>query len=292
MAGSTSQRLELLAPAAKPRRSSQLGLLLAFLTPRKSMSSTLTLQLFPLIFAYILFLSIRLHGSGTALGDSLELEALNLAKADLGFQGIWTVGSNKGNIGNCEASELQRKRRRGQADYWVKHQAASGLASLVKICKSLQHGFIPPMQDFEQPNPLIDPEAPFSFAAQPVVINRDCVFGISSSGYGGVNAHCVVTFPPSSMRLLSNNAASITPPISTVPSSMTPYNLATGTGSQADTAKTDLGGIVASVVSEASNVLGLSLEPETDLRSTGLSSFNQIRLVKKLQSSRPDLYLP
>jgi hypothetical protein len=45
----------------------------------------------------------RLHGSGTPIGDALELEGMNLARIELGASEVsYFAGSNKGNIGNCE----------------------------------------------------------------------------------------------------------------------------------------------------------------------------------------------
>jgi hypothetical protein len=45
----------------------------------------------------------RLHGSGTPIGDALELEAMHIARTELKTQLVpIIVGSNKGNLGNCE----------------------------------------------------------------------------------------------------------------------------------------------------------------------------------------------
>lgn len=47
----------------------------------------------------------RLHGSGTPIGDALELEALSLARAEMGGdKKPCVIGSNKGNLGNTEVS--------------------------------------------------------------------------------------------------------------------------------------------------------------------------------------------
>ena len=47
---------------------------------------------------------VRLHGSGTAIGDALELEGMNMARAGLEAEKLpITVGSNKG---NCEVISL------------------------------------------------------------------------------------------------------------------------------------------------------------------------------------------
>ena len=48
-------------------------------------------------------MDIRLHGSGTAIGDALELEGINMARTELNAEKVpIIVGSNKGNLGNCE----------------------------------------------------------------------------------------------------------------------------------------------------------------------------------------------
>ena len=51
----------------------------------------------------LMVMDIRLHGSGTAIGDALELEGINMARTELNAEKVpITVGSNKGNLGNCE----------------------------------------------------------------------------------------------------------------------------------------------------------------------------------------------
>ncbi|KAJ7098559.1 hypothetical protein B0H15DRAFT_797266 [Mycena belliarum] len=205
---------------------------------------------------------VELHGSGTAIGDALELEALSLAKLGLGLNGNWIVGSNKGNIGNCEA--------------------ASGLASLVKICKSIESGTIPPMLDFERPNPIIDPGFPFGFANRPVSVSRSHVFAVSSSGYGGVNAHCVVTLPPSGLSRSSRGRSLVKLPDHQAVSSMT----------ASVSSQVPVSDIAASIVTVAAGVMDLPLDQSTDLRAHGLTSLKQIQVVQKLRTLRPELHLP
>ncbi|KAJ6487589.1 non-ribosomal peptide synthetase [Mycena sanguinolenta] len=120
----------------------------------------------------------ELHGSGTPIGDALELEAMNLARTELGAgEAGFIAGSNKGNIGNCEA--------------------ASGLVSVIKICKSFQHGLIPPVQSFEALHPIINPRIPVQIANNAVPISDGAVVSVSSIGLGGVNAHCILQSPGS-----------------------------------------------------------------------------------------------
>ncbi|EPQ52969.1 polyketide synthetase, partial [Gloeophyllum trabeum ATCC 11539] len=115
----------------------------------------------------------ELHGSGTPIGDALELEGFQMARSRLGAaNNRCTVGSNKGNLGNCEA--------------------ASGLVSVIKMCKSMQYGVIPPVQSLERVNPLINPSLPFDIAQTDLPLSDDAVVCVSSTGLGGVNAHCVL----------------------------------------------------------------------------------------------------
>ena len=66
--------------------------------------SRLTLSTFNEVYPRLIFVD-RIHGSGTPVGDALELQGLKLALTELGYeQKICVVGSNKGNIGNAQVS--------------------------------------------------------------------------------------------------------------------------------------------------------------------------------------------
>ncbi|HKO58101.1 MAG TPA: SDR family NAD(P)-dependent oxidoreductase [Thermoanaerobaculia bacterium] len=125
---------------------------------------------------------IEAHGTGTKLGDPIEITAL--AKAfgrhtqDTGF---CLIGSAKSNIGHCES--------------------AAGIAGLTKVLLQMQHRQIVPSLHSAQLNPHIDFEAtPFVVNQelrpweQPVVDGRTLprIAGISSFGAGGANAHLIV----------------------------------------------------------------------------------------------------
>lgn len=120
----------------------------------------------------------RLHGSGTPIGDALELEAVKLSLDQIGHPiEKCIVGSNKGTLGNT--------------------QNASGLVSLVKICKSIQAGTIPAMARTGKLNSFItDANLPVNFAYQPIKVKSGALIGISAAGWGGVNSHVVVQVPP------------------------------------------------------------------------------------------------
>jgi amino acid adenylation domain-containing protein len=122
---------------------------------------------------------VECHGSGTALGDPIEVAALTRAFAspERGFCPIGSVKSSIGHLG-----------------------AAAGIAGLIKTVLALEHGQIPPSLNFETPNPRID------FASTPFFVNtrlRDWPAdrgprraGVSSFGIGGTNAHAVLEEAP------------------------------------------------------------------------------------------------
>ncbi len=124
---------------------------------------------------------VECHGTGTYLGDPIEIAALTAAfretTSDVGFCG---VGSVKTNIGHTDT--------------------AAGVASLIKASLALTHRQIPPSLGFEAPNPSID------FETSPFRVNaalRDWHShkgprraGINSLGVGGTNAHAVIEEAP------------------------------------------------------------------------------------------------
>ena len=120
---------------------------------------------------------IEAHGTGTALGDPIELQALDAifheAKSK---EDPLVVGSVKTNIGHLEAG--------------------AGVAGLVKVILAMQHREIPPHLHFTTPNPHVDWEQlPIavptkSLSWQPKGGSR--IAGVSSFGIGGTNAHIIL----------------------------------------------------------------------------------------------------
>ena len=124
---------------------------------------------------------IETHGTGTQVGDPIEIEALSRAFGSSGRKHSCALGSVKTNIGHLDE--------------------AAGVAGLMKAVLALEHGHIPPTLHFESPNPEIDfQNGPF------FVNNRLCPWpqtdgrrraGVSSFGIGGTNAHVVLEQAPS-----------------------------------------------------------------------------------------------
>ena len=135
------------------------------------------------------------HGTGTPLGDPIEVAALNKAfgNASAGKESSLTttcaLGSVKTNVGHLDA--------------------AAGAAGVIKTVLALQHKKIPASLNYTQPNPKID------FQNGPFVVNQHCVdwpsvdwssyseekefprrAGVSSFGMGGTNAHAILEEAP------------------------------------------------------------------------------------------------
>ena len=129
---------------------------------------------------------IEAHGTGTPLGDPIEVEALTHVLGGPRPDGSrCALGSAKTNIGHLEA--------------------AAGVAGLIKVILCLQHRTIPPHLHLETLNPEI------SLSETPFFIPRDKVpwaesesprcAGISSFGLSGTNAHVILEeAPPPAVR--------------------------------------------------------------------------------------------
>ncbi|MEW6304921.1 MAG: aminotransferase class III-fold pyridoxal phosphate-dependent enzyme, partial [Verrucomicrobiota bacterium] len=126
---------------------------------------------------------IEAHGTGTPLGDPIEIAALTQAfRRTTDQKGFCAVGSVKTNIGHLDV--------------------AAGVAGLIKTTLALRHGLIPPSLHFAGPNPQIDfANSPFYVNARLSEWKSDGVprrAGVSSFGVGGTNAHVVLEEAPAS----------------------------------------------------------------------------------------------
>ncbi|MFM1873577.1 MAG: Phthiocerol/phenolphthiocerol synthesis polyketide synthase type PpsE [Planctomycetota bacterium] len=123
---------------------------------------------------------VECHGTGTEIGDPIEVSALQQAFAGVSKRQYCGLGSVKTNIGHLDT--------------------AAGVASFIKVCLALHHEQLPPTLNYEAPNPLID------FANSPFFVNdrlrpwprgaRARVAGVNSLGVGGTNAHALVAEAP------------------------------------------------------------------------------------------------
>ncbi len=123
---------------------------------------------------------IEAHGTGTPLGDPIEMNSLMAVLGDgRATSDRCVVGSVKTNIGHLEA--------------------AAGIAGLIKTALVLQHGVIPPHLHFHRLNPHIALEGtPFVVSASALDWNGEPATrfaAVSAFGFGGTNAHVVLEAP-------------------------------------------------------------------------------------------------
>ncbi|MCP4657047.1 MAG: amino acid adenylation domain-containing protein, partial [bacterium] len=125
---------------------------------------------------------VECHGTATALGDPIEVAALNQVYGQTAPQGHrCAIGSVKSNFGHLDA--------------------AAGVAGLIKAVLALEHRQIPPSLNFREPNPRIglNGGGPLSVAADLADWPRQNTprrAAVSSFGLGGTNAHLVLEEAP------------------------------------------------------------------------------------------------
>jgi len=127
------------------------------------------------------------HGTGTAIGDPLEVHAVadSMNQARQEADGALHIGAVKTNIGHSEA--------------------ASGLSAVIKAILTVERGIIPPTHGLTDLNPAIDwkawqvqvPNEPVPFPSQ-LPVRR---VSVNSFGYGGTNAHIIVESADSLLSL-------------------------------------------------------------------------------------------
>lgn len=124
---------------------------------------------------------IETHGTGTLVGDPIEIAALTQAfRTGTSAEKFCAIGSLKSNIGHLDA--------------------AAGIAGLIKTSMMLENKILPPSINYEKPNPGID------FNSSPFYVNTKLTewqadsaprrTGVSSFGVGGTNAHIVLEEAP------------------------------------------------------------------------------------------------
>ncbi|SMF97504.1 Acyl transferase domain-containing protein [Methylomagnum ishizawai] len=121
---------------------------------------------------------IEAHGTGTRLGDPIEIDALTRAfAAHTRRRQDCPIGSVKTNIGHTLAS--------------------AGAAGLIKTALALHHGLIPPSLNFATPNRHIDfAQTPFFVPTQALPWRERRLAAVSSFGFSGTNAHIVLAAAP------------------------------------------------------------------------------------------------
>ncbi|WP_151732791.1 non-ribosomal peptide synthetase [Paenibacillus tengchongensis] len=133
---------------------------------------------------------IESHGSGNLLSDAIEIQALSKAYSKAtGEKQYCSLGALKPNIGNSVA--------------------VSGLASIIKVAMSLDKRQIPPVINFDEPNPHIDmSESPFYISNNLTEWNNGGetrYAAVNSYGFSGTNCHIILEQAPDNQPVLPAN---------------------------------------------------------------------------------------
>jgi acyl transferase domain-containing protein/acyl carrier protein len=150
---------------------------------------------------------LETHGSGTPLGDRIEIDALTRAFQAAGWSsGTCAIGSVKTNIGHTHA--------------------AAGIAGLIKTILTLENQEIAPSLHFVEPNPRID------FAGSPFRVNAELTpwqahgaprrAGVSSFGMGGTGVHMVLEEAPCQVRAQQADRVRVLPLSANVAAALAP----------------------------------------------------------------------
>ncbi|RKN05088.1 type I polyketide synthase [Streptomyces radicis] len=120
---------------------------------------------------------VEAHGSGTRLGDEIELGALHDVFGDRPAERPLRVGAVKTNVGHTHT--------------------AAGIAGLIKTVLVLENGVVPPNLHMDEPAELVAANAAVAPVTAPVPLPESPLAGVSSFGWSGTNAHVVLERAPS-----------------------------------------------------------------------------------------------
>lgn len=120
---------------------------------------------------------VETHGTGTSLGDPVEIQALNKTYGSSRKKPL-IVGSVKANIGHLEV--------------------CAGMAGLIKAVLCLEHKVIPPQLHIDELNPHINwKETSLEIPHRQISLmeseSGNIAAGVSSFGFGGTNSHVIVS---------------------------------------------------------------------------------------------------
>ena len=127
---------------------------------------------------------IETHGTGTPLGDPIEIEGLTMAFGKQSKNSYCAIGSIKSNMGHLTA--------------------AAGVAGLIKTILAMNNKMIPPSLGYSTPNPVIDFEnSPFfvNSKLRKWEGNGPLRAGVSSFGVGGTNVHIILEDCPTEQKV-------------------------------------------------------------------------------------------
>ena len=140
---------------------------------------------------------VELHGTGTELGDPIEVDALRRLFRGQRTEKVW-LGAVKSSIGHTGA--------------------VAGIAGVIKTILAMQHDTIPPNLHFQSLNPHITlDDTPFAIPTDAKAWQKGGdgrKAGVSSFGWSGTNAHLILSDPPMQELERAKRMPAFTLPIS------------------------------------------------------------------------------
>ncbi len=226
---------------------------------------------------------LECHGTGTKIGDPIEISALQNTVAKE-RTGPCYLGAIKSNLGHLES--------------------AAGIAGLIKGALTLNQGQIPPNLHFDKANSYIDFEShQLQVVTRPTPIDHEAYVGVSSFGFGGTNAHIIlkgaeerhrkalmdITVPfdrdrakPLSAYLsgpsLAQPVATETAPAESAPADAPPAQAAVAAGGKS---REDITRLINTLFFSLTSIQGI--DPEIELTEQGLDSMSITELVSQLE---------
>jgi len=135
------------------------------------------------------------HGTGTTVGDNVELNTFRSAKLRHGANGdhYCGIGSIKSNLGHTKA--------------------AAGVAGFLKATLAVHYGFLPPTKGIRTPNNLFSETEHLYplITAKPWPLDKTRRAAVSSAGFGGINTHITLSSVPESFTPSEDDLASLSP---------------------------------------------------------------------------------
>ena len=137
---------------------------------------------------------VETHGTGTSLGDPIEVNGLKKAFKELGIK----QGKEKVGLAYCGLGTVKTN---------IGHlEAAAGIAGVIKVLLAMRHGKLPGLVNFKELNPYVElKDSPFYLVEKTQAWKhlldengKEIPYraGISSFGFGGANAHVVIEEGP------------------------------------------------------------------------------------------------
>ncbi len=209
---------------------------------------------------------IECHGTGTKIGDPIEISAIqNTIARDR--EDTCHVGSVKSNLGHLES--------------------AAGIAGLIKSVLILQNGVVPPNLHFNRPNQFIDFDTyHLNVVAEETAVDKQINIGVSSFGFGGANAHVVVKGVADDVRKAVENLEipfdrTNAPPLKDYFQIDGPSDSQAGAAPAADGEPADVGSTIKTLFTDLTSIE--DIDPDLELIEQGLDSMSATELINSLE---------